>query len=190
MVEHVKYLDGANAAACPLEGPPTATVTLDECSVGGGMSQPRQIQMYLLGIGERLRQHMAEVGHRLDFTPQQVLVLDRLGSRHTMGQLAGDLKCDPSNVTGLIRRLELRGLVLREADEADRRTKWLSLTPAGIAARESLVREMFDGTSVLDGLDDESQEQLLGYLRVVGANAKAGPDACLASQRNRSCSAG
>ena len=106
---------------------------------------------------------------------QQVLLLDRLGTRQTMGQVAEALNCDPSNVTGLIRRLELRGLVVREVDEADRRTKWLELTLAGSAARESVLHEMFQGTTVLDGLDDEAQEHFLASLLVVGANVKAGP---------------
>ena len=162
-------------------------VACDAGAADSSMPRSQQIQISLLGIGERLRQHIAAVGHRLDFTPQQALLLDRLGTRQTMGQLASDLKCDPSNVTGLIRRLELRGLVVREVDETDRRTKWLSLTPAGLAARESLLREMFQGTTVLDGLDDAAQEHLLGYLRVVGANMNAGPEACLSPRPKQAC---
>lgn len=187
MFDDVKYMRNTDNLTCPLETRQTSVMTGGESSVESGMDRSQQIQVALLGIGERLRQHIAEVGHRLDFTPQQALLLDRLGTQQTMGELANALKCDPSNVTGLIRRLELRGLVVREADKVDRRTKWLSLTPAGITARESLLREMFPGTSVLDGLDDGAQEQFLAYLRVVGGNVDAGPDACLASRQKPPC---
>ncbi|CAA9559332.1 MAG: hypothetical protein AVDCRST_MAG43-1679 [uncultured Thermomicrobiales bacterium] len=190
MFEEVKYLERANDLACPVGAGPSHSGPCGNDSTDSDMDRLQQIQISLLGIGERLRQHIAEVGHRLDFTPQQALLLDRLGTRQTMGQLANGLKCDPSNVTGLIRRLEIRGLVVRETDKADRRTKWLSLTPAGLLAREALLREMFHGMSVLDGLDDEAQEQLLAYLRVVGGNVDAGPDACLSSQQKPPCPTG
>ena len=40
-----------------------------------------------------------------------------------MRHLASLLKCDPSNVTFLVDRLEERGLVERQTDPADRRVK-------------------------------------------------------------------
>lgn len=169
MIEEVKYLESPTET-CLADG---ATCPSLPCDAGAEMSTPQQVQIHLLGIGERLRQHAAAVGHRFDFTPQQAMLLDRLGTRQTMGQVATALRCDPSNVTGLIRRLEARGLVVREADEADRRTKWLVLTPAGIAARESFLHEMFQGSSVLGGLDEDAQVRLLDQLRVVAGNLKA-----------------
>ena len=48
-----------------------------------------------------------------------------------MGQVAQTLACDASNVTGLVNRLESRGLVRRPASAEDRRVKVLDLTPAG-----------------------------------------------------------
>src|SRR5437879_13717716 len=48
-----------------------------------------------------------------------------------MGRLAEALACDASNVTGLIDRLESRGLVRRRPSANDRRVKVLQLTPAG-----------------------------------------------------------
>ena len=45
-----------------------------------------------------------------------------------MSELANALFCDNSNVTGIVDRLEERGLVRREAAEGDRRVKLLVLT--------------------------------------------------------------
>src|SRR2546422_4528318 len=49
----------------------------------------------------------------------------------SMGRLAETLACDASNMTGLVDRLESRGLVRRCPSPEDRRVKVLELTPAG-----------------------------------------------------------
>src|SRR5216110_362810 len=56
-----------------------------------------------------------------------------------MGRIADALACDASNVTGLIDRLESRGLVRRQPAAADRRVKVLELTPAGIRLRSTVL---------------------------------------------------
>ncbi|NBM17829.1 MarR family winged helix-turn-helix transcriptional regulator [Streptomyces sp. GC420] len=59
-----------------------------------------------------------------------------------MRRIAQKLKCEPSNVTGIVDRLESRGLVERRPDPVDRRVKLAAATEEGhrIAAqlRESL----------------------------------------------------
>src|SRR5919109_2690442 len=52
-----------------------------------------------------------------------------------MGRLAETLACDASNVTGLVDRLESRGLIRRRPSVVDRRVKVLDLTPAGARLR-------------------------------------------------------
>ncbi|NEC23032.1 MarR family winged helix-turn-helix transcriptional regulator, partial [Streptomyces parvus] len=48
-----------------------------------------------------------------------------------MRKIAVRLKCEPSNVTGIIDRLEARGLVERRPDPADRRVKLAAATDRG-----------------------------------------------------------
>ncbi|MEU6080961.1 MarR family transcriptional regulator [Streptomyces sp. NPDC047108] len=48
-----------------------------------------------------------------------------------MRRIAQRLKCEPSNVTGIIDRLEARGLVERRPDPADRRVKLAAPTTEG-----------------------------------------------------------
>ncbi|GGP39313.1 MarR family winged helix-turn-helix transcriptional regulator [Streptomyces melanogenes] len=59
-----------------------------------------------------------------------------------MRKIARKLKCEPSNVTGIIDRLEARGLVERRPDPADRRVKLAAPTEEGrrmaAALRDSL----------------------------------------------------
>lgn len=177
MIDEVKCLESiCTETAAHLESEADSTCPPVACSGdhdGEAWSTSEEVYVSLLSIGERLRQHVAEVGHRYDLTPQQAMVMDRLVTRHSMGQLAEDLGCDPSNVTGLIRRLEQRGLVARTADETDRRTKWLSLTTEGIELREAFRREIFQGREVLTGMDEEQQRHLLGALRVIVGNLGA-----------------
>ena len=51
--------------------------------------------------------------------------------RLPMNELAALLACDNSNVTGLVDRLEARGLVTRQPSPEDRRVKHIVLTDAG-----------------------------------------------------------
>jgi len=59
-----------------------------------------------------------------------------------MRRLAEVLQCDASNVTGLIDRLEQRGIVERRPSPADRRVKVVQLTPTGSRLRAQLLRRM------------------------------------------------
>src|SRR5437879_7941133 len=52
-----------------------------------------------------------------------------------MGRIAEALACDASNVTGLIDRLESRGLVRRQPSPDDRRVQVLQRTPAASRLR-------------------------------------------------------
>ena len=63
-----------------------------------------------------------------------------------MSRLADTLSCDASNVTGLVDRLESRGLVRRQSSLQDRRVKVLQLTPAGARLRAQLLRQMTTGS--------------------------------------------
>src|SRR4051794_9744936 len=77
--------------------------------------------------------------------------------------LAERLHCDPSNVTFLADRLEQRRLVSRARSADDRRITVLSLTPAGIAARERLIAALAE-SSLFSDLTRADRRQLTGLL--------------------------
>lgn len=65
-------------------------------------------------------------------TGAQARVLSLLAREPTpMRKAAEQLKCEPSNVTGIVDRLESRGLVERRPDPADRRVKLAAVTAEG-----------------------------------------------------------
>src|SRR5690242_10230656 len=76
----------------------------------------------------------------VDLTPMQGHALRLLdpGRPMAMRLLAESLACDASNVTGIVDKLESRGLIARHVDENDRRIKMLVVTEKGQALREKL----------------------------------------------------
>jgi DNA-binding MarR family transcriptional regulator len=83
-------------------------------------------------------------GAEFELSPVQCHVLHLIepGRPLAMSRLAATLSCDASNVTGLVDRLEARGLVLRRPSPSDRRVKVLDLTPTGSRLRAQLLRRM------------------------------------------------
>src|SRR5437667_9419965 len=55
-----------------------------------------------------------------------------------MGTLADALLCDASNVTGIVDKLESRGLIARQGADHDRRIKMLVVTERGRQVRQRI----------------------------------------------------
>ncbi|MFI1655101.1 MarR family winged helix-turn-helix transcriptional regulator [Streptomyces sp. NPDC020472] len=84
-----------------------------------------------------------------------------------MRALAETMACDASNMTGIIDRLEQRGLVRREADASDRRVKNVILTAEGERVTDAIRAKMRTTREGLDGLDDQDRESLYTLLERV-----------------------
>jgi DNA-binding MarR family transcriptional regulator len=90
------------------------------------------------------RVQLPALAAEFELSPVQCHVLHLLEPGHPvpMGRLAETLACDASNVTGLVDRLESRGLLARQPSPADRRVKVLVLTPAGARVRTQLQKRL------------------------------------------------
>jgi DNA-binding MarR family transcriptional regulator len=104
---------------------------------------------------------------KLDLHPAQAGVLMQLSSPLPMHELASRLACDNSNVTGLIDRLEARGLVARQPSSEDRRVKHVVLTPAGRRLRKRMLDRLGQPVAGLERLSADEQRQLRDLLRRV-----------------------
>ena len=82
-----------------------------------------------------------------------------------MSSLAGLLFCDASNVTGIVDRLEARGLIERRPAPQDRRVKLLALTGEGMRVREAATRQMSQPPREIAALPLEHQRALRDALR-------------------------
>ncbi|MFM9697471.1 MarR family winged helix-turn-helix transcriptional regulator [Streptomyces europaeiscabiei] len=87
-----------------------------------------------------------------------------------MRRLAQKLRCEPSNVTGIVDRLEARGLVERRPDPNDRRVKLAAATAEGRRVAASLRNSLDFAREPLAGLSTAEREALRDLLRrMVGA---------------------
>ena len=102
-----------------------------------------------LAMADRLRLSATRLARRLrqesgtDLTPSQLAALASI-DRHgplTLGTLAEVEQVAPPSITKVVAKLEAAELVVRRADDADRRVAWVSLTPAG-ATRLARIRRL------------------------------------------------
>lgn len=107
----------------------------------------------LLHVAAALRHHQDEAITELGLTPAAARALYELDPDRPLParDLAEQLGCDRSNVTGLADKLEQAGLVERRTDPTDRRQKTLVVTARGRQVRER-VRQVMSDSRLLDGL--------------------------------------
>jgi DNA-binding MarR family transcriptional regulator len=103
----------------------------------------------------------------VDLAPGQLMALKSLDpdTPVPMRELATALACDNSNVTGIIDRLEERGLVERRPAPHDRRVKMLVVTPKGREVRTRIKARMEEPPEPLLRLDAGEQRALRDLLR-------------------------
>jgi MarR family transcriptional regulator, organic hydroperoxide resistance regulator len=111
------------------------------------------------------RPRMMALGQEFELSPPQSIVLRLLDEPRPMGELAQQMHCDNSNLTGIVDRLEERGLVQRTQAEGDRRVRLIALTDDGRAIRDELNRRMAEPPEPLTGLGEADQAELRDILR-------------------------
>src|SRR5215207_7275392 len=113
------------------------------------------------------REHLPACSQDFELSPVQCHVLHLIepGQSVPMSRLAEALSCDASNVTGLVDRLESRGLVERRPSAADRRVKVLDLTPTGSRLRALLVDRMTTPPEALAQLSAREQQARVRILK-------------------------
>ncbi|MCT9007337.1 MarR family winged helix-turn-helix transcriptional regulator [Streptomyces sp. NPDC054766] len=82
----------------------------------------------------------------------------------SMSALATTLTCDASNMTGIIDRLEKRGLVRREPRPSDRRVKNVVLTAEGERVIDVIRGKMHTTQAGLNRLDEQERDTLYTLL--------------------------
>ena len=113
------------------------------------------------------KQRFMAIASEFDLSPPQVMALRHLDPNEPkpMSELALALRCDNSNVTGIVDRLEDRGLVERRAAEHDRRVKMLKITERGADVRARLAARLEEPPEPLAHLSIEDQRTLRDIMR-------------------------
>lgn len=105
-------------------------------------------------------------------TPGQYAVLKCLWDENgqTARKLAERLSLDGSTITGILDRMEQKGLIEKMADPKDRRALQVMLTPAGRKLEEPLSQVIINANrKALFKLDDKQAEALKQLLQDIGA---------------------
>ncbi len=118
-------------------------------------------------VAKLMKRRFEEEARVHGITLPQWRALAELSLNHGMSQveLAGCIDTDPMTLSGILDRLEKRGLIERSADPNDSRAKRSVATPAG----QELVQEVRRvGHSLyehaLDGLSNAERKQLIDVL--------------------------
>ena len=113
------------------------------------------------------RTRFLAIASEFDLAPAQLGALKALDPEDPlpMRELAQALACDNSNVTGIVDRLEARGLVERRASTDDRRVKMLVVTEEGKELRRRVKARMEEPPEALKRLAPEEQVLLRDLLR-------------------------
>jgi DNA-binding MarR family transcriptional regulator len=96
-----------------------------------------ELQRATHAAGVHLEELLADAG--ISQGEAHVLALLADSAAHTVGELQRDLGHRPSTLTGILDRLESRGLIRRALNEADRRSFLVSLTRTGQTAARSVM---------------------------------------------------
>jgi DNA-binding MarR family transcriptional regulator len=110
---------------------------------------------------------LGAIAERFDLSPVQAMTLFTLDPQAPvpMSSFAQQIRCEPSNVTVVIDKLEARGLVERRATSEDRRVKLLHLTDPGAELRARLVAALMEPPEWLLALPADEQRLLRDVFR-------------------------
>jgi DNA-binding MarR family transcriptional regulator len=112
---------------------------------------------------DRLESLMSEF--RLTASQARTLALLNPDQAMTMREAARLAYLEPSNLTGVIDKLEARGLVKRSLATEDRRVKMVRVTRAGATMREQLYARIREPAPWMLALSQQDQRELLSILR-------------------------
>ncbi len=127
----------------------------------------RELSHVFFDLLMRHRVWIERAASELDLSPIQARTLFLMDPARpaTMSEVARGAGFGPSNLTGIIDKLEARRLLRRRAAPGDRRVKLVSLTPQGTAMRRRLIARISAPAPWMLALSEAEQRQLLGIFR-------------------------
>jgi MarR family 2-MHQ and catechol resistance regulon transcriptional repressor len=127
------------------------------------MSIDERVMMAIVRIAERFKKNSSAVFSKWDLTFPQYNVLRVLDAsengQNTMRNVNRIMLVSSANMTGIAKRLEKKGFIIRKSDPKDDRSKILQITPQGI--------------QVLKDISDDKERSLRRYLMRYSDEQKA-----------------
>ena len=125
---------------------------------------PQQLAEQVTSLGRQMIGYVDTRIGKMGLTVPQAMLLREMERPMAMNEVAGRMHCDASNLTGIVDRLESRGLVERKSRAGDRRVKELVLTEEGRRVRAEVVAviDRTPGISALSADEQSTLHRLLG----------------------------
>jgi DNA-binding MarR family transcriptional regulator len=136
----------------------------------------RDALILLNDVARMMRTRFDQYARSHGMTRAQWIILARLSRQPGLSQneMAAICEVEPITVGRLIDRLEMRGLVERRADPADRRIRRLHLLPAAQPILDEIARYREEQTEViLNGMESSERERLVDALLQIKTNLTA-----------------
>jgi DNA-binding MarR family transcriptional regulator len=130
-----------------------------------------ELQRATHAAGVQLEELLSDVA--LSQGEAHVIALLADGTQHTVGELQRDLGHRPSTLSGILDRLESRGLIRRDLNDADRRSFLISLTRSGRAAARTVVDVL--QTIEQSALEHVAARDVAGFHAVARALTETSP---------------
>ncbi len=135
----------------------------------------KQVAVYLNLVHNRFKQYVFCYlkQNDLDITPEQFLLIDALWNKGTMSQqkIADSIFKDKNSVTKLVDALEKKGLVVRIADNTDRRQNLIALTNKAEKMKYDAKEVGINCIqSITEGISDEDIINFISVLKRMSKN--------------------
>jgi DNA-binding MarR family transcriptional regulator len=130
----------------------------------------RELAQFIEALTERFKANESVFADRLEVSERELALLRALAKEGPMimRALGGRFGVPVSTMTGLVDRMEKKGLVRRVRGRHDRRAIELEATPAGALALREHARGMEAiARGMLETLGDRDQQALIAILRRV-----------------------
>jgi DNA-binding MarR family transcriptional regulator len=130
----------------------------------------RELAQFIDALTERFKANESVFADRLEVSERELALLRALAKEGPMimRALGGRFGVPVSTMTGLVDRMEKKGLVRRVRGRYDRRAIELEATPAGALALREHARGMEAiARGMLETLGDRDQQALIAILRRV-----------------------
>ena len=110
---------------------------------------------------------MPAVAQEFGMSPMGIKTLYLLepGVEIPMSRVAEQCGCDASNITGIVDRMESRGLIERRDSPSDRRVKLIALTDEGSEVQTQVLDKLYEPPAAIEALSVEDQRALRDIMR-------------------------
>jgi DNA-binding MarR family transcriptional regulator len=129
------------------------------------------ISWLMLQVIQLVKHRLHGVAEKHDLSIMQLSAFMALQSDAMvpMSALSHQLACDASSITGIVDRLEARGLVERRDNPADRRLKMVALTKTGAALQHEVTTEVvaLEDARLRPILSPDEQQELKRLLKKI-----------------------